>query len=201
MRPIRRPPHKRRGSFKPGSPRTHRRSSGPPHMDRAMRRLRRANQLMEQGIFLPAADLYYKMARELEGRNHPRSPRLFLQAGRAWILAGNHRQGLGALRRGLQLMFELHPPQRGKAVLARVQADLRSFGMADEANQYMQEFAAQLEDLPESGPEEITPGFDPATALPLNCARCGAIIRPDEVEWVSNTKVICDYCGSAIAIE
>jgi hypothetical protein len=34
--------------------------------------------------------------------------------------------------------------------------------------------------------------------LPTHCPSCGAIVRPNEFEWLDEITAECDYCGSPL---
>jgi hypothetical protein len=38
----------------------------------------------------------------------------------------------------------------------------------------------------------------PATALPVTCPGCGMATRPDLVDWISDERAECDFCGAVM---
>ena len=37
--------------------------------------------------------------------------------------------------------------------------------------------------------------------LPTHCPSCGAVVKPDEVEWLDEITAECGYCGSPVREE
>jgi hypothetical protein len=165
--------------------------------------LQRAHELMSTGNYPAAAEAFEQLARGAEARQHPKAGQLYLQAGRARILAGQKNVGFAHLKRGLGLMTA-HPVQLQRAG-ERVADELKDQGMSAEA----QEIAEWLKSsLPVHG--EARGGVTIAATsspqgknpiLPATCPSCGGVVRADEVDWLDEITAECDWCGSPIRAE
>jgi hypothetical protein len=156
--------------------------------------LQRAHQLLAAGDFNSAAEAFEQLAAAAEGRNGPRAPRFFLDAGRARILAGQVPAGMTHLQHGLEMLTArgemLHLHRAGR----RIVAELDQRGMTAEAR----EIESLLNgSLPATfTPPVILPTRKPI--LPSHCPACGGAVRPDEVEWLDEVTAECSYCGSPV---
>jgi hypothetical protein len=157
-----------------------------------------AHDLMAQGQYLEAAALFSRIAEAVRVRNGPRAPIFSIQAGRAFILAGQVDQGMASLQRGLE----------GLAVAARW-SDLEGVGLAvvDQLNEkgypvqakiISDWLAVNLEG--KSVAAAVTP---PAKqpVLPTRCPSCGAGVNSKEVSWLDDLTAECLYCGGSIRAE
>lgn len=156
--------------------------------------LQRANELMAVGDFNGAAEAFEQLATAAEGRNGPRAPRFFLDAGRARILARQTDAGMAHLKHGLELfaargeMLHLHRTGR------RIVAELEQRGMSAEAREIEALLNGNL-------PVSFTPPAALPTRksiLPTHCPSCGGAVRADEVEWLDEVTAECSYCGSPV---
>lgn len=157
--------------------------------------LRRANQLMAAGDFAGAADAYEQFARNAEARRGPRAPMIYLQAGRASVLANQAPRGMTDLKHGLHLFSQRG--QFGKVFNAgnRIVGELKERGLnkeADELGALVQQLLAGKTNFSQS----VVPGQRPS--LPTHCPSCGAVVRTDEIEWLDDATAECAYCGSPV---
>jgi hypothetical protein len=158
--------------------------------------LQRAHKLMAAGNYSTAAEAFEQLAHGGEARQHPRTGQMYLQAGRARILAGQKNVGFAHLKRGLGLMVA-HPVQLQRAG-ERVVNELKDHGMSAEA----QEIADWLKTSLPVGTEAR--GGAPISAapkkpiLPATCPSCGGVVRADDVDWLDEITAECDWCGSPI---
>lgn len=159
--------------------------------------LQRAHGLMASGDYPAAAEAFEQLARAGEARQHPKTAQMYLQAGRARILAGQKEAGFAHLKRGLGLMAG-HPVQLFRAG-NRVVNELNERGMTAEA----QEIAGWLKTSLPAG--SATMGAAPALAkkpiLPTHCPGCGGPVRADEVDWLDDVTAECNWCGSPVRAE
>lgn len=156
--------------------------------------LQRAHELMAAGNYAAAAEAFEQLARGGEARQHPRTGQMYLQAGRARILAGQKNVGFAHLKRGLGLMAA-HPVQLQRAG-ERVVNELKDHGMAAEA----QEIADWLKTRLPVGTEARggAPVASKKPILPATCPACGGVVRADDVDWLDEITAECDWCGSPI---
>ena len=187
--PFRRRPNRR-------GPRTGRRPGRPPgsnpRVERALARLRHANRCMETGRFEDAANIFLDLAKKAEHRGIQRAPQLYLQAGRVCVLANDQKRGLNELNYGLNLMLSYNQHRRFPPALQRVCADLRRLNQEGLAQKIEEKFADSAK-KPEPAAAE-----DQQALLPSACPKCGAVVRPDELEWLDTSRAYCDYCGTVL---
>ena len=157
--------------------------------------LQRANQLLAQGDFNGAAAAFEQLAQAAEGRNGPRAPMFFAQAGRARLLAGQSAQGVAHLKHGLSLLAARAQWDQFQRAGQRAIAGLNQHGLSAEAKEIEAYVASNL-------PKGFTPPAIQTPArkpiLPTHCPSCGGAVRPDEVEWLDEMTAECDYCGSPV---
>ena len=160
--------------------------------------LKRAHELMASKDFAGAAEAFEKLARAAEARNHPKTPHLYLLAGRARILAGNKPAGFAFLKHGLDLLkgrpAKLH--QLGN----RVVTELNEQSMTAESK----EIADWLKTVVPAGIGATKLGTEVSAnkaVLPARCPGCGGVIRADEVEWLDDATAECPWCGSPLRAE
>jgi hypothetical protein len=156
--------------------------------------LQRANELMAIGNYAAAATAFEQLARGSEGRFPERTPFLFLEAGRAALLAGQTKTGVAHFRRGLTLLASQGRHTRMRILGRRLVDELSDRNLTEEA--------AEITDLigANQPPEGLT---NPETQtrkplLPTHCPNCGGPIRPDEVEWLDEATAECAFCGSPV---
>ena len=165
----------------------------------ALRQLRRANRMMGDGDFAGAAAIFDFLADGAQSLGMWHGPQLFLEAGRAWMMAGEATHGLDRLRHGLRLMPEMGQSYRLPLVLSRIVRELRDRGFQSQANELDREFKGLLGGVSDS-PLPV-PATSPMARLPAQCPQCGGSVLPNEVEWADRHSAICDYCGSLIQAE
>ena len=161
--------------------------------------LQRANELMAIGNYNGAAVAFEGLARGAEARGGPRAPHLYLQAGRARLLAGQAAAGMGHIKHG----FALFAASQQWPALHRtgqlMVAFLTERGLAKEAQEISDYLKATLPPVPVSDfGSQAAPGERAKPLLPTTCPCCGGPIRADEVEWVDEVTAECPYCGSAV---
>ncbi len=192
MRRRRRPPMRPR----PGRTRHNPASPRPTH-GRAHKALQRAHRLMESGDYTNAADMFERLARGAHDRGMLRqAPRLYLQAGKANILAGNLERGGDMLRQGLNIIAGAQRWMYLHQAGSRVVAELTEWGHSALAA----EFEQWLEQTLPADTASYQPAGSPAQRpqLPLHCPSCGGPIRSDEIDWLDATTAECPYCGSGV---
>ena len=168
----------------------------PPAAREALRQLKQAHQLMEQNQPAEAAVIFDELADEGARRSIPRAPQLYLQAGRAWIEAGDIERGMQRLETGLDLMVRMKQLRRLPVVSQRILHDLKEHDLTDQAVAFEEKTNNIL----------ATHGLSLAAAstrterpkLPAKCTYCGGNVLPDEVEWYDNRQASCIYCGSLL---
>jgi len=166
-----------------------------PSSTPAQRMLQRAHRSMELGEHANAAALFEQLAREAHDRNRLRqAPRLYLQAARGYILAGDLRLADAQLWIGLRILAKQKNWLQLHIIGQRIIHELEEWGH----QQLAQNVKIWLSDtLPNKNlpvqHEQITHGL-----LPVKCPSCGGAILSDEVDWLDNNTGECPYCGSAV---
>lgn len=187
----------RRRRFAPKGPRPLHR---PPLENRAHRSLQRAHRLMEIGDYANAGDIFERVARGAHDRGLMRqAPRLYLQAGRAYILTGATKQGYGLLQQGLQIFANNQLWRQFQQTGSRAVDELQQFGQADLAKEleiWLQEHIPADTEFAQTPAPGISRG-----QLPITCASCGGPLRPNEIEWLNPHTAECPYCGNSVPLE
>ncbi len=152
--------------------------------------LQRANQLFASGQYVQAALAYEQLAERFPGR----APFLYVEAGRATILAGQIKPGMAHLHKGLTMLASRGRYQRMQRLGQRAVADLKAQGLKNEADEIaslLQGDSSRQDTVKENAPAK-------KAILPTHCPSCGGALRPDEVEWLDNMTAECAYCGSPV---
>lgn len=160
--------------------------------------LLQAHRLFSWRQYLPAADLYERLAEGALTREPARAPHLFLQSGRARIAGGQIEHGMGQIRRGLEMLLTQQRYTELQRVAWRVEQGLANNGLEQQAEQ-IRNWLAGLEPTETVIDWRTAPTVAPARIrLPLSCSSCGGVVDPTEVEWVDAITAECSYCGSLL---
>ena len=166
-----------------------------------------ANRLFAEGQFAPAAERFEMLANAARANNLPFAPRLFFQAARANWRAGQVPHGMQLLHTGLGMLVTAGAADRVHQISTAAISELEQMGCAREAEEvkkFLSQVPAAESDAvtdidTEAAPE--TPAKEAHPNLPATCGQCGAIVRPDEVEWIDTQTAECAFCGSPIRPE
>jgi hypothetical protein len=150
---------------------------------------------MAAGNYTEAQEAFEFLAKGAEKNFPERAPFLFLQAGRAAILAGQTKKGIALLRSGLTLFGSQGRYQRVTTLGQQAVDELSAHGLTDEANEIREviqnNVPAHVSAAP-LVPEKKRP------ILPTHCPSCGAALKPNDVEWLDDVTAECEYCGSPV---
>lgn len=157
----------------------------------------RSNELLASGQYAAGADGLEELARAAEGRGGRRAANLYLEAGRARVMAGQNAEGVELLKRGLGLLAASPFRLRLGRTARRIINELQERGLKEEAEQIV-----VLVGGVEPEPDSDTAGAAAPRRLPLptHCPGCGAPVRPDEVDWLDDVTAECEYCGSPVRV-
>lgn len=160
--------------------------------------LRRANELMAAENYAAAGDAYEQLAHAAQRRGIPRDAQLFLQAGRARVMAGQVPAGMADLKQGLSILSGRGNTQLVQNAGQRIAADLNQRGLTAEAAEIQTLLTGAM-------PASVTPATSPAASkprlLPTSCPTCGGPLRSDEAVWVDEATAECPFCGGAVRAE
>jgi hypothetical protein len=158
--------------------------------------LQRANELMAIEDYPGAARAFEELAQRSGARAGPAAPHLYMQAGKARILAGQVETGMVHIKQALALFAASGEWLRFCRNRRRAIDELDRLGLEEEARV----LAAYLSD---EIPAEVEEPLDlsdqigkPRANLPIQCMGCGAPLRSDEVDWVDENSAECTYCGT-----
>ena len=156
----------------------------------------KANQLMAQGKPLEAGASFTGLAATLQQSNHPRrAANLYARAAHAFADGGNAEGALSNARQALGLFTQTGMAPRAAMFYAHITRKMDSHGMQVQAETLRKEF---------SGKMAVSPAVAPARRhglLPTSCPKCEAPLHPDELIWVDENTVECEFCGTLIHSE
>jgi hypothetical protein len=163
--------------------------------------VRQALGLLAEGHYAEAGDLFGQLADRARDHRRPlRSAQLAVQAGQAFLEAGDGDRAVLRARQAVQQLVAGRRPGRAVRVLQRMTAALRARGFNAQADALEQEARARMAevglDLASVPPEPIP---QPRGHLPSTCPQCGGPLRADEVDWIDPASAECPYCGSVVA--
>lgn len=165
-----------------------------PGVRQAVQALRRANQLLENGKFGDAAEIFGRLADGAMQRGFHQAPNLSFQSARAWLRAGQIEKALPRARNGLTWLLNAGHFQRFAAAEQRILELLEEQGYQAEADQ----LRSELETLKAGKSIPVIQSLPSRPGLPAKCPYCGGNILPDEVEWLDEMTPGCSYCGSPL---
>jgi hypothetical protein len=158
--------------------------------------LKQAVQLIGDGKAGEAAPIFARLAQETGAANHPRvSANLHAQAAHAYADSQNEAQTLIHARSALALFIQFRMIGRTPRFYSNITRKLRAQGMGSAADELQKEFSGQ------PGIFYVTQPNVPTSTrgrLPPACTQCGAPLRSNELEWIDDHTVECDYCGALI---
>ena len=168
----------------------------PPEMIRGMVQ---AHRLFAIGQYSQSASLLENLANTAHASGLPRAPRLFFQAARANWHANQVAHGSDLLHVALDLLAAAGALGIAVKITAMATAELNSLGYKQEADS-LRDYVSKIPGWQEAA--SIAPPEDKAKpVLPTHCTQCGAIVRPDDVDWIDEITAACAYCGSPIRPE
>ncbi|MFZ6027970.1 MAG: hypothetical protein ACOYYS_09655 [Chloroflexota bacterium] len=172
----------------------------PPMPPAALEAHQQANRWMETGHYALAATIYEKLAQAASEAGHPRrATNLFVQAGRALLLAGQTAKGLASLQNGLRILADSGQWEALERLATRTLGELNSNGQEALA----QQLSTWLTGLQKGNTATAQSASQPQhiARLPAKCPSCGAPVRIDEIEWLDRSNAECAYCGSVLQNE
>ena len=170
-----------------------------PASQRIQMQLAQAHRLMNEGHYWRAAKMVTDLGQTAFARGVPRAPYLYLQAGRAYLMAGDQVKGLGLTRMALHGLAQQQRWAEMDRVGKRVISELSDRGMTDASEGIRKWLEEKLAGVDTTQPKEEESIQRPI--LPTKCPSCGGSVDPQSVTWLDEVTVECLYCGSAIRAE
>jgi hypothetical protein len=188
--PPKRPPRRGKKYGLPGQPAL---------AEVALKDIRRAHSLVERGDHANAAQLFERQARDAGDRGiYLSSAHLYLQAGRAKLLAGETKDGEYLLRQGMTILADHMDPRRLALSGNQLAADLLSMGR-DHLAEELSSWLKQTLDAIQPVPVEIADNQPGQAWIPIQCPHCNAVLRPADIEREPQAvREVCVYCASLI---
>jgi hypothetical protein len=158
--------------------------------------INQALQMLESGQPAQAAEVFSRIAQELEASHQPRrAANLHAQAAYAFIDAKDVASAQAQSITALGLFLEHHMLIRARQFYNNIRRNFQSQGMAEAAEALQEAYTPQIESLPE---QPNTPSKPSLGRLPVACTQCGGPIRPNEADWIDGQTIQCVYCGALI---
>jgi hypothetical protein len=151
---------------------------------------------MESEKYPQAGRIFEELGVAAMSRGIPQAPQLFLQAGRAQLLAGATTHGTNLLIKGLRLMPKMGQASRLPIVSRRILSELREFSMDQEYRMFESELSPLLSELDLN--IAPTDRLESQGRLPSKCPYCGGTAQPNEVDWINSHSATCDFYGSVV---
>lgn len=167
-----------------------------PLQPKVKQALQRAHRLMENEEYAKAAEIFERLASGARQRGMPRrATPLFLQAGRAYILAGAIDKGAELIWQSLKMLAHERRWPALQQIGNRIVIELTEQGSTDLAQEIEQWLEETLPDQIERIPR---PRVARRVQLPLKCPSCGGPVHSDDIEWEDGTTAVCPYCGNGV---
>ena len=162
----------------------------------ALRVLRQANRLFEQGQYAQAYPIFRRLAEGADEQGMPiQAANLYVQAARARVEMGSAADAVMLARRAIQLLVGAGRRERVSVLFPGLIERLEEKGYREQAVDLRAEVAALLGAV-RPATSSVLRGM-----LPPKCPSCGATARADEVTWIDDRSAECCYCGSVIQAE
>ena len=168
-------------------------------VNRAKVLLMQAHRLFDEGQYLRSALLFEKLAQGALERKLPRAPFLFLQAGKAYVYAGQNDRGLAPTWAGLKELAAQNRWLELERLGNKTVAELSERGLSEASESIRKWLDEQLAGVKSQLPTGEKTSERPL--LPTKCPSCGGRIDPQTVNWLDSVTVECLYCGSAVRAE
>ncbi len=160
-----------------------------------------ANQLFSSGEYAEAGKTYLNLAGRGIERGIHQAPKLYFQAAICYLMLENLKEGMAIIRKAFDTLaneerwVELF---RGGMRIVSLFEEKGHESEAIQIQKWIHEYIPdaiidKLESNVESKPE-----LKKSIELPTHCPSCGGGINPKAVEWVNDSSVFCDFCGSVV---
>jgi hypothetical protein len=160
----------------------------------SIRALAQAHQLFATGQYAQSASLLENLANTARTTGIPRAPRLFFQAARANWHANQVAHGMDLMHTAVDMLVAAGAIGIASQITTVAMNELNTLGHKQEADQ-LQQYVSKIPGWGEAA-STASPEAKAKPVLPTHCKQCGAVVRPDEVDWIDEITAACGYCGS-----
>ncbi len=157
--------------------------------------LQRANQLMAAGDYPAAVAAFEELAKRAEGRNGPRAPFFFLQAGRARMMMKDYPGSMVNFKHGLTMLIDSQRFTKLYRAGTNITLELKAHGREAEAREISGIIHSNMLAISETATQQLP---SEKLSLPTHCPSCGGPLRSDEAEWIDDITAECPFCGSPV---
>ena len=144
---------------------------------------------LKQALFYNQARNFVELAGIAAAHSGPRAPRFYIQAGRAYIHAGETQEGMACLEKGYQLLLQTGRSDLAARIGWHISEELKVLGLDEQTHVITAWFG---------GIKPLLPTSTSRPPLPLKCPSCGGPVFPDELTWLDSSTAQCDFCGNPL---
>jgi hypothetical protein len=161
-----------------------------------------AHRLFEIGNYAQAAQIFENIANVTLEKGNPQAPRLYLQAGFAWMKNNDLIKGIEISKKGLNLLIERQKWGRLRKASDMSISRMKDNGFINQANDLQDWLDKTIPPDVKKMPVWIESGINRImkNKLPNHCPSCGGPINLNDVEW-RGSVANCIYCGSLLTGE
>lgn len=164
--------------------------------------MREANNYFRSGKYREAAALYDEMYEKGTARGIARAPQLLIQAGFAWIKAGEEEKGLQRLKDHFLVLKEREDWRRIHRISRMCDMRLKDEGypaLSEDLKNWLETEmpTEKLKDVVQHERELYSMNRQ-VVDLPPTCPQCGAPVHPAEVEWYNARIAQCPFCDAIL---
>jgi len=155
-----------------------------------------ANRLLVEGQPMETGSLFTQVAEAVKISRHPRrAANLYARAAHAFVDAAKEQAALDNARAALALLTQTRMAGRTAAFFTNITHKMNAQGMKAAVDALQREYGGEVVASP---PVSLPKSHG---LLPTNCPKCGAPIHVDELNWVDENTIECEYCGAFVRSE
>lgn len=157
--------------------------------------LRHTADIARSGSHAAAAAGYATLAVDAEHeRNRRRAANMHALAALEFTIARDPNKAFAHARAALREFLDLRLYHRAPAFYLALLKAAEAGKLNRLVDALRTEFSSQIVVYTAEARKEPFP----ATALPAACPGCGHAMRPDLVDWISDERAECDFCGTVM---
>lgn len=158
-------------------------------------RLRKANANLSAGDYQSASLSYEALFSHADFRSRPQLAFLYIQAGRARMMAGNFSTAFSHIHRGLELLVEHRRYAQLYQIAGRVKSEFEQRGLEREVRMISALVHSNMMAVSEL-PTQLVDQHQ--VRIPGNCPACGADLSIVTVYWLDARVAECPLCASPL---